>query len=146
MAFTDQTFSIEQRLSQQLHCFSELTEVLTLRVLELEDRLSVLERSEALKGRDKNDFDKHILDASQEKVMYLQNLLAVKNNNEANSAESLDQNDLDSLDINSDETNFNRDSDASINYEKPREDCPEQLITDIETEYIDDEQEPLMSA
>ena len=43
MTFSEQKASFEQRISNQLHVFSELSETLTLRLLEIEQRLSKLE-------------------------------------------------------------------------------------------------------
>jgi len=43
---SDQTSSIEERLANQLHFFSELSEILTFRLLELEEKIISLEKSQ----------------------------------------------------------------------------------------------------
>ena len=75
MALSEQTESIEQRLSQQMRWFSQLSETLTLRLLELEERVHNLEKTNKLIKSDSEDETQQLLSDSQEKVQHLQTLL-----------------------------------------------------------------------
>ncbi len=63
--------SFEQKLSQQLNSFSALSETLTLRLLELEQRVLHLEEVQS----SLKDNTKKLLEESHSKVNHLQNLL-----------------------------------------------------------------------
>ena len=45
MQKNDKSFLIQDRFIKQLHCMSELSDVLTVRLVEVEERLEVLEKS-----------------------------------------------------------------------------------------------------
>lgn len=132
MATDDQALSVEQRLSKQLLCFSELSETLTLKLLEIEERLSNLEKTESLIRLDKDQLNEKILKDSQEKVMHLQTLLASK----TNVLESLDDT----------QVSGSLDQELQYNTGTSKEKELDNDVLPIETEYIDDEQMPLMSA
>ncbi len=132
MATDDQALSVEQRLSQQLLCFSELSETLTLKLLDIEQRLSLLEKSESFVRLDKDELNEKILKDSQEKVMHLQTLLASK----TNALELLDDT----------QTSGPLDQELQDDSEISKENELDNALLPIETEYIDDEQMPLMSA
>ncbi len=52
MVFSESRLSCEQRLSRQLHSLSELSEFLTLRILEIEEKLGTFEKILANKDDD----------------------------------------------------------------------------------------------
>ncbi len=75
MVLSDQKISFENLLSQQLQGFSQLTESLTLRLLELEERLDKLENppevDQAFEGRSTHE----LLVESEKVVRHLKGLL-----------------------------------------------------------------------
>ncbi|WP_320675150.1 hypothetical protein [Prochlorococcus sp. MIT 1341] len=77
MASCDQPNKFPHLLSQQLHGLSELCEIVTLRLLELEERVQILEGSNHLKGFSAEDAAEELLAKSEERVRNLQGLLDV---------------------------------------------------------------------
>ena len=76
MTFSEQEASFENRISNQLHVFSELSEILTLRLLEIEQRLAHLE-SNAMSQDNLNQEDTdELLVKSQERAVHLKSLLS----------------------------------------------------------------------
>ncbi|MFL0763856.1 MAG: hypothetical protein AB8B40_07305, partial [Prochlorococcus sp.] len=67
--------SFEQLLGKQLHGFSELSESLILRLIQLEERVATLESSQALKDDSHHDATQELLAESEERVRHLQELL-----------------------------------------------------------------------
>ena len=61
MALSKETVSFEQRLSRQFHGLSELSEVLTLRLLEIEERLLILETCQPIDVNRAKDVTKRCL-------------------------------------------------------------------------------------
>ena len=75
MEVSEQSRSFEGLLSQQLFGFSEISETLTLRLLDLEERLSKLETANKTTPNVTEESSKELLEASQQRVLYLQGLL-----------------------------------------------------------------------
>ena len=139
--------SFEQKLSQQLNSFSALSETLTLRLLELEQRVLHLEEVQS----SLKDNTKKLLEESHSKVNHLQDLLELGNGMEpvrsehsiqdkSASEENLGQESIDSQELlDSEQDNLSDDQ----NYNYP--------ITDFEKnsddiQYIDDSESDLLSA
>lgn len=154
MAFSEQTASIDQRLSKQLHGFSELSEVLTLRVLDLEERLKVLEKSRDLHESPFEETSKSLLAESEERFRHLTALLEESGEKESalhvlpdNSVEKKELvpnvkcDDIDSsmrgIEVDLAENDLTED-------ELDNEDLDSSEVMD--TQYLDDPQMPLLSA
>ncbi len=157
MAFSEQNFSFGQRLSQQLHCFSELSEALTLRILELDERIHTLEKSNAFSGIDTNESTKKLLAQSEQRVKYLQSLLDHDFNKEArihalpdiqNEEKPLDEDIIsDSILSNKDESLDEQPVEAKENFggNSDKEGLADENHL-VDTKYEDDSEMPLLSA
>ncbi len=75
MVVSAQTESFDKRLSQQLHVFSELSEMLTLRVLDLDERFKELEESRQFVRSLESDKNKELLLQTADRLSHLQSLL-----------------------------------------------------------------------
>ncbi len=75
MASIERMDSIDHRLSNQLHLFSELSEVLTLRLLDLELRVNQLEKLHRPKDSCADVAAQELLEGSEERVRNLRELL-----------------------------------------------------------------------
>ena len=75
MNVSEHPTSFEQLLGKQLHGFSELSESLILRLIQLEERVATLESSQALKDDSHHDATQELLAESEERVRHLQALL-----------------------------------------------------------------------
>ncbi len=75
MAIREQQASFEAKISQQLHLFSELSEMLTLRVLDLEERFKAFEISSHSQLNSQIEKTSELLRDSEEKMRNLQSLL-----------------------------------------------------------------------
>lgn len=148
MAFRDQKASFEQRLGRQLHIFSELSEMLTLRLLDLEERFQALEAAQKSKKSSELDSTRELLINSEERVMHLQALLN-EGQQDSNSLHFFDVKGGQAEKHLSDE-NIDSCSEASQKLysedEMREEDGPMENEGTVETEYIDDPQMPLLSA
>ncbi len=151
MALSRQSESFTPRLIKQLHGFSELEENLTIRVLDLEERLETLERSissrlDPLKQEKLQD----LLEESEERIQILKNLLQ----KQEDISESILENKIKNQNIQNDhpcdqipieddllsENNYEEEQDFSDN----QSEVWSEDNTLSETEYIDDPQMPLM--
>ena len=75
MAIKEESTSFEQRFGNQLHSFCELSELLTLRLVELEEKL---DRFEKVRASNKNkflQFPHQMLEASTEKSSRIKDFL-----------------------------------------------------------------------
>ncbi|WP_413358113.1 hypothetical protein [Prochlorococcus sp. MIT 1201] len=77
MTVSENKASFEKLLSKQLHGFSQLSEALILRLIQLEERVATLESSQCLKDDDCHEATKKLLVDSEESVRHLQGLLDV---------------------------------------------------------------------
>ena len=77
MTVSENKASFEKLLSKQLHGFSQLSEALILRILQLEERVAILESSQFLKDDGCHEATKKLLVDSEERVRHLQGLLDV---------------------------------------------------------------------
>ena len=77
MTVSENKASFEKLLSKQLHGFSQLSEALILRLIQLEERVAILESSQFLKDDGCHQATKKILVDSEERVRHLQGLLDV---------------------------------------------------------------------
>lgn len=75
MAVSEHPASFEQLFSKRLHGFSELSESLILRLIQLEERVAKLESSQALKEECHHDATQELLAESEERVRHLEGLL-----------------------------------------------------------------------
>ena len=77
MTVSENKASFEKLLSKQLHGFSQLSEALILRLIQLEERVAILESSQFLKDDGCHEATKKLLVDSEERVRHLQMLLDV---------------------------------------------------------------------
>ncbi|KZR68279.1 hypothetical protein PMIT1313_01892 [Prochlorococcus marinus str. MIT 1313] len=77
MMVSENQASFEKLLSKQLHGFSQLSEALILRLIQLEERVAILESSQFLKDDGCHEATKKLLVDSEERVRHLQGLLDV---------------------------------------------------------------------
>ena len=77
MTVSENKASFEKLLSKQLHGFSQLSEALILRLIQLEERVAILESSQFLKDDGCHEATKKLLVDSEERVRRLQGLLDV---------------------------------------------------------------------
>ena len=77
MTVSENKASFEKLLSKQLHGFSQLSEALILRLIQLEERVAILESSQFLKDDGCHEATKKLLVDSEERVRHLQGLLDV---------------------------------------------------------------------
>ena len=77
MTVSENKASFEKLLSKQLHGFSQLSEVLILRLIKLEERVATLESRQFLKDDGCHEATKKLLVDSEERVRHLQGLLDV---------------------------------------------------------------------
>ena len=77
MTVSENKASFEKLLSKQLHGFSQLSEALILRLIQLEERVAILESSQFLKDDGCHEGTKKLLVDSEERVRHLQGLLDV---------------------------------------------------------------------
>ena len=77
MAGSTQSKTFPHLLSQQMHGLSELAETLTLRLLELEERLTKLEGENLLEDLSKENVAQELLAESEVRVRHLQSLLEI---------------------------------------------------------------------
>ena len=77
MTVSENQASFEKLLSKQLHGFSQLSEALILRLIQLEERVAILESSQFLKDDGCHEVTKKLLVDSEERVRHLQGLLDV---------------------------------------------------------------------
>ncbi len=149
MATSDRNFSFEYRFSQQLEALSCLSESLTLKILELEERLKELENKKSIFANQPQE----ILRESEERMEYLQSLLDLL----PSKGELINPNKENPGDIQSDSSDsdnlceiLNHQVD-SIDAGETMEDISEvnskkEVSAFQETDYLDDPQMPLISA
>ena len=77
MTVSENKASFEKLLSKQLHGFSQLSEALILRLIQLEERVAILDSSQYLKDDGCHEATKKLLVDSEECVSHLQGLLDV---------------------------------------------------------------------
>ncbi len=147
MAENDSNMSLEQRLSQQLHLLSELSETLTMRILEIEERLLIFE-NEHKNMQNFNIADTaDLLMKSEERVRNLQSLLQAENlgDNIEDINEKKEELTLvkDDGQATNNEAINNSDQEVNEFSDSPRQ--PEENPI-METYYEDDPQMPLISA
>lgn len=77
MRVSENKASFEKLLSKQLYGFSQLSEALILRLLQLEERVAILESSQFLQDDGCQEATKKLLVDSEERVRRLQGVLDV---------------------------------------------------------------------
>ncbi len=152
MGLNEYSSGIEQRFGQQLFRLSELTEMLTLRLLELEERLLKLEEVSNSPIDAKQEDTVHLLQESELRVKHLQSLL---------SPDGLEQKGVQDVSSGKESLNdFAQEGNISSSQEDASFELFEQEDSGIEsqmnnpldgevsneTEYVDDPQMPLLSA
>ncbi len=148
MAFGEQAASLDRDLIQQLHGLSELSETLTLRLLEIEERIESLEKAHTFSENETGFATQALLDESEEKVKHLQNLLEKQTNKTYPSQLSAVENEG----INNEEQTFSEQVDNESRCEivdsidEDSESLDDRREGFVETEYLDDPQIPLLSA
>tara|TARA_Y100001968_G_C18958828_1_gene526672 strand:- start:4 stop:435 length:432 start_codon:yes stop_codon:yes gene_type:complete len=75
MTIKEESTSFEQRIGNQLHSFCDLSELLTLRIVELEERLDRFEKLRASKKNKPLQFAHQLLEASTEKSSRIKDFL-----------------------------------------------------------------------
>ena len=149
MATSERNFSFEYRFSQQLEALSCLSESLTLKILELEERLKELENKKLMFA---NEPEK-ILRDSEERMKHMQSLLdLLPNKDELINPDKENLGDIQSELSDSDSSCeiFNHQGDSNDAVET-MEDISEvnstkEVSAFQETEYLNDPQIPLLSA
>jgi hypothetical protein len=146
MAVSEQPSTFEHLLSKQLHSFSELTETLTLRLLELEERVASFEvESNTPKEVQLDEVTHALLEESKDRVGHLLGLLDIDHEKapilQAVPNPALD----DQLQTEVDHDEIEAEDDVN---EVVTEDLDEALIGSEldDTQYVDDPQMPLLSA
>ena len=154
MAFSEQTTSFDQHLSKQLHGFSELSEVLTLRVLDLEERLKALEEKGDLTDNKFEETSKSLLADSEKRVRHLTSLLEesierepalhVLPNNSVDVEDSVSSTQCEDIDssMRGIEDDLTEDDLTEDELDSESLNSPEV----VDTQYLDDPQIPLLSA
>ncbi len=132
MAIRTTEASFEERLSNQLQLFSELSESLTLRVLDLEERFNALESSQNFKTSSEMEKTKKLLVDSAERVRHLQVLLQ-EDQEDRNSLLLMDQKEV----IVSNSQSFGEDDSQAYK-------CEDSGAPEVKS--IDETQMPLLSA
>ncbi len=154
MALSKQTETFSKRLSQQLHDFSELSETLTLRILELEDRLTTIEANEFFSANAIEETTQKMFLESEQKIRHLQRLLIVDKQSDGDSDLQLETSSqqLVENDVVTDEEfegTENIRSTHELISEDPSEEETFEVKTNlrednlIDTQYVDDPQMPL---
>ena len=151
MGMSEQTSSFEQRLSQQLHGFGELSEILTLRVLEIEQRLVLLEQAQGDNADPPKKATQVLLEESEERVRNLQSLLEI-DNAKANTLHALP--DITTEDHLEEKSGIDLSADSSDELVEEVEDNKNEAFEEelsleddyCENQYLDDPQMPLLSA
>ena len=77
MTVSENQASFEKLLSKQLHGFSQLSEALILRLVQLEERVATLENSQFLKDDGCHEATNTLLVDSEERMRHLQGFLDV---------------------------------------------------------------------
>ncbi len=161
MELTKKDPSMEQRVTEQLHLFSELSETLTLRLLELEERFAALERSQSSTEKISDQNFQDLMRLTEEKLRGAQSLLTLQGPGQSDTKEL--SKDIDTNVVSyiapSDLTNQGEQSEETSNPElasPPLEPSLDEGIFEqqrsldengfVDTEYLDDPQMPLMSA
>ncbi len=147
MALTDQKFSFEHLLSHQLKGFSQLTESLTFRILELEERISSLEESFASADLNVVSSTKELLAESELKVRHLKDLLKESQSDSLKSFNESVENECVSL---REQEIVLEDDQSKASFDEEELSDQDESFDDGEnlrdTEYIDDPQTSLLSA
>ncbi len=138
MAQTDQILSVEKRLGQQIYGLSELIECLTLRLLELEERLQNWENIQSSQDQQPEGLTKELLLESESKVKRLQRLLEMSTDLLPPSHSVEDSKVQQDLELGTRIEDFEKEDLLDEN------NVEDQIS--VETEYIDDPQMPLLSA
>ncbi len=158
MALSEGRLSLEQRLSQQLHLLSQLSETLTLRLLELEEKLLRLEESHSFDFNVSKENTHNLLEESEGRVRNLQNLLALEKNSlgaldsqpDSSIETTFEERDLlegignDEIEEQTDPANQTQAEVTSL-YQEDIDDFVDEN-NPIEDSYLDDSQMPLLSA
>ncbi len=141
MVLSRERVSFEKKLSQQLHWFSQLSETMTLRLLDIELRLSKLEANQRSHENSLDNSTKELLEESADVAKHLKNLLVVDSNKEKmidneliSCMDDIDKCHRDASDVN--ELSSFESKDIEI-----KEDESNNFL---ETEYIDDPQMPVI--
>ena len=155
MAVCEKTESLEKRLSQQLHRFSELSEILTLRLLELEERLLALELTQTPKEIGNESIAHRLLSESEQTVLHLHDLLDTPKNGESGMHVVAD-NLADEDSYSNSEWEQSSDRTENVCLEENLEESEialaeinasdDDALEEQETQYVDDPQMPLLSA
>ncbi len=158
MPLSKKTLSIQQRASEQLHTLSELSETLTLRLLDIEARVSSLEKDLDSNQIEGIDTSQELLSQSEERVQYLKNLLETEDivdkhihlvspepekNVESNNGNSLKE------DQNEKMYHHHLDETAEVTASSSDKTTSKEIRENtnlLETEYVDDDQSPFMTA
>ncbi len=150
MTITEPIESFDQSLSKQLHRFSELSETLTLRLLELEERIKSIETVQI----GTSEHTKQLLQASEERVRHLEHLL---NSSQvtSNTFQALDEDSSGGERLkNIQELEITKEISGTKDLEKEEPSYVQGLDENefaaedniIDTEYVDDPQTSLLSA
>ena len=148
-----ESFPFEQRLGKQFHGFCDLTELITLRILEIEQKLVLFEEKKALKENHYETEINQILNDATKKASNLKSLLKDESkkrlekkdfsqnldNNILGNLSPLDLEDFHSLNNKSDQE---LQPDLSLSIEINEKDFAGEDDF-LETEYIDDPQMPI---
>ncbi len=149
----------EQKLSKQLYRLSELSETLTLRLLDIEEKLLSLEQLQSRPLKDSRESTHSLLSESEERLKELQKLMEPSHDNfdllesqphaevhnqtdmnEGNEVNSAYKNTFNSISLDSN----NMDLTEFASKKSLENDIP--VDVELASEYIDDSEMPLLSA
>ena len=146
MEISEQSISLDARLIKQLHSLSQLSETLTLRLLEIEDKLSKLEKTQSTNENLLPEYCNKLLQDSEKKMQQITSLLdpqLSQTEKESNVIEMEVKEDPAKNDLECEEEAIDEIIQNSVENQ-----IEEEVIYDerIDTEYVDDPQMPLLSA
>ena len=131
MAFIEQNVSFEQRMSKQLLSISDLTEKLTFRIIELEEKIDSLQNYQAQLNSSQDTIEHKALVDNEDKLLELNDLLQSK--------KSVTERKVEDDGLNQSLVEDKTDLSIVANEDNDP-------IESIETEYIDSPQEDILSA
>ena len=150
MEISEHSVSFDPRVIKQLHSLSQLSETLTLRVLEIEEKLRMLENAKSSPEDSLSDYSQQLLKDSEEKMQQISSLLDLQDSQDSTLSNVIEMENKE----NTPENDFLAQTEEkckNIQDSSEDQDCVGQenevLYTEtIDTEYVDDPQIPLISA
>tara|TARA_B100000700_G_C14219166_1_gene478452 strand:+ start:101 stop:502 length:402 start_codon:yes stop_codon:yes gene_type:complete len=133
MAVSEQPVSFEQRASNQIYLMSQLIEQLTLKVLDLEEKINHLKNKQSITIDNQQVTTQAILKDNEQKLIEINGLLDMETTKAINSNQQIEE--------------ISQDKKTNDNHIENNSNQSENINNSfIDTEYIDNSQEDLLSA